>query len=81
MLNDDKQRAFRTRPSDISKIFCREQCHSGDAKEPLRRRFNNFMNACYLSDVDTTNKEMMLKIIEIDISNRSGSNLLYGFCW
>ncbi len=52
-----------SRPSDISKIFGRELRYSGGPKEPLRRRFDLFKDACDLSGVDTADTALMMKII------------------
>ena len=54
----------RGRPSDIARIFTPDLKYSGGPKEPLRRRYSMFIDACHLSGIDVYNNNLMMKIIQ-----------------
>ena len=53
------------RPSEVSKLFPSNMRYTGSPKEPIRRRYSNFLDACHLCQIDTDNTDLMLKIIPI----------------
>ncbi len=55
--------SYRSRPSDVSKLFNRTLRYSGGPQENLRRRYNHFLDACALSGVDRHDDELMIRLI------------------
>lgn len=58
--DDDLYR--RPRPSDVSHAFRFEQKYSGDSYETLRRKFNLFMRAVHVANLDPSSKDTMLDV-------------------
>eukprot|EP00171_Calliarthron_tuberculosum_P022068 IDg22068t1 len=54
----------RGRPSDISKLFRKDLRYSGASREPIRRLWEAFMDACELCNIDTTDTTSMLRLIQ-----------------
>ena len=52
------------RPSEVSKLFSRDEKYSGNSTEPLRRRFKTFCNAAKLCNVDPANVATMFPLME-----------------
>ena len=57
-------RMKRGRPSEVGKLFRREQMYSGSPIEPLRRRFSTFINIAKLCEIDAEDKEIMFPLME-----------------
>lgn len=52
------------RPGDVSKLFGNDFRYSGGPTEPIRRRFDIFLNACHLCGVNTSQKETMFPLLQ-----------------
>jgi len=57
---DMTRRNGPSRPTDVSKLFSRDLKYGGAPTEPLRRRFQLFLNACALFNVGTEDDTMLV---------------------
>lgn len=62
-------------PGDIGRLFKRESQYGGGPKQPLRRRFAIFIDACMLCNVDITDSVSMIRILQTTFLN--GPALVY----
>lgn len=64
--DDSVEKRFeqRGRPSDVSKLFPRDQKYSGGPMEPLHRRFGSFKDACSLSNIDMHDTNMVFPLLK-----------------
>ncbi len=65
-LNAGRNSSIRssTQPGDVSKLFPRESRYSGGTKEPIRRRYQIFLDACQLCGIDIEDKSVMFRLFQ-----------------
>ena len=62
--SNEKKTSKSGRASEVGKLFSKENRYSGAPREPLRRLFRAFIDACTLAQIDTDDDELMKRIMQ-----------------